>query len=121
MKKLIRKIQSSLTPDLLSKDWKNQSSPLEGHCYVAAEALWHLLGKENWKPMRAPYLRKGKKATHWWLVNRKSGKIADPTKEQFLPDNPPYHLGKGNGFLTKNPSRRAKVVIDRVLRDFGSR
>ena len=112
---LIKKIQKVLTPDLLVGRWKRQSNPLEGHCYVAAEALWHLLGKKDWKPICASYKDEGGKATHWWLVNRHTGEIADPTKEQYLPDQPPYHLGKGSGFLTKHPSRRAQIVIDRVI------
>lgn len=111
---LIRKVQKSLTPDLLQGRWQEQTNPLEGHCYVAAEALWHLLGCSEWKPMVASYKDEQGKATHWWLVHRTKGTIADPTKEQYFPDQPPYHLGKGSGFLTRLPSRRASIVLDRV-------
>jgi hypothetical protein len=88
---------------------------LKGHCYIATEALFHLL-KDNkrWKPMCASYNDEHGKATHWWLVNKDNGNILDPTKEQYLPDEPPYHLGRGCGFLTKNPSKRAKIIINRV-------
>lgn len=112
---VICKIHKSLTPDLLVGRWKKQNMPLEGHCYIAAEALFHILGPSKWKPMCASYRDEGGKATHWWLVHRETGEIADPTKEQYLPDSPPYHLGKGSGFLTKKPSRRAKILIDRVM------
>jgi hypothetical protein len=112
---LIRRIQQVLTPDLLVGRWKKQTHPLEGHCYIATEALYHLLSdKENWKPMCASYTDEEGKATHWWLVNRNTGRILDPTKEQYLPDEPPYHLGWGTGFLTKKPSKRAQVIIDKL-------
>jgi hypothetical protein len=110
----IKKVQQSLTPDLLVGRWKTQTHPLEGHCYVAAEALWYLLGRTKWKPVCASYIDDGGKATHWWLVHRKTGEIADPTKEQYHPEVPPYHLGKGSGFLTVKPSKRAQVVINRA-------
>lgn len=113
-KKLIKLVQNALTPELLSKEWKNQSSPLEGHCYVAAEALYYLLKDKSWKPMVASYRENNRKATHWWLEHRLSGEIADPTKEQYLPGNPPYEIGRGSGFLTKQPSKRARTVIERV-------
>lgn len=111
---LIEWVQKPLTPDLLKGRWKKQSHPLEGHCYVAAESLWWLLGCVDWTPYCASYQDEGGKATHWWLVNKQTRKIADPTKEQYLPDEPPYHLGRGNGFLTKKPCKRAQIVVERV-------
>lgn len=110
----IKAVQASLSPDLLRGRWKKQSHPLEGHCYVAAEALWHLLGKDLWKPTCASYVDEDGKATHWWLVNKSSGQIADPTKEQYYPEEPPYHLGRGTGFLTTNPSKRAQKVLNAI-------
>lgn len=111
---LLSELHKALTPDLLVGRWKKQSHPLEGHCYVATESLFYLLGCKDWKPMCASYIDEGGKATHWWLEHRITKEIADPTKEQYLPDQPPYHLGKGSGFLTKTPSRRAQIVIDRI-------
>lgn len=64
--------------------------------------------------MCASYIDEGGKATHWWLQNKITNVIVDPTKEQYLPDKPPYHLGRGSGFLTKKPSKRAQIVINRV-------
>ena len=112
--KLIKAIHKNLTPDLLKGRWKTQKHPLDGHCYVAAEALYHLLNKKEWQPYYAAYNDKIGKATHWWLVNKKTGKIADPTKEQYYPDNPPYDFGKKAGFLTLLPSKRASIVIERI-------
>lgn len=112
----IKLVQKSLSPELLSAEWRAQSCPLEGHCYVASEALWHLLGRKDWKPMVATYFEGERRCTHWWLEHRVSGVRADPTREQYLPDIPPYEIGRGSGFLTRKPSKRAKVVIERVRR-----
>lgn len=114
--KLIKLIQKNLTPDLLKGKWKSQSHPHEGHCYVATEALYHLLpNKNHYKSMCASYFEKNfGKCTHWWLQHKQNGKILDPTKDQYLPKNPPYHLGKSIGFLTKFPSKRAQILINRV-------
>lgn len=112
--KAIKQVQRNLTPDLLRGRWKIQTHPLEGHCYVAAEALWHLLGRVDWKPVFSAYEDEGGRATHWWLVHRTTGVIADPTKEQYEPEQPPYHLGKGCGFQSQQPSKRAQKVLDGI-------
>lgn len=112
-RQLLKAVQKSLTPDLLVGRWQKQSHPLEGHCYVAAEALYHLVGPA-WKPCCASYQDEGGRATHWWLEHRETGKRLDPTREQYGEELPPYHLGKGSGFLTRKPSRRAQIVLDRV-------
>jgi hypothetical protein len=111
---IIKNVQRHLTPDLLQGRWKEQTHPLQGYCYVAAEVMWHILGKVDWKPMCATYNDTKGRATHWWLVNKYTGKIVDPTKEQFLPNNPPYSIGRGAMFLTQEPSKRAKLVIDKL-------
>jgi hypothetical protein len=114
-------VQQVLTPDLLRGRWKNRSPnvhPTDGHCYVAAEALWHLLGTSQYQPFVAAYTDNGGRATHWWLVNKTTGEFADPTKEQYthVGDSPPYHLGRKAVFLTKNPSKRAQIVLDRIMK-----
>jgi len=38
-----------LSDDLRRPPWKGDPNPLAGHCYVASEALYHLLG-DKWKP-----------------------------------------------------------------------
>jgi hypothetical protein len=112
---LILNIQKNLTPDLLRGRWKvQQEHPLEGHCYIAAEVLWHSLGKNNYKPICASYSDEKGKCTHWWLVDKKTNNILDPTAEQYHPEKPPYELGRGCGFLTKEPSKRAKIVLNRM-------
>ena len=58
----------------------------------------------------------GEKLTHWYLKNSITGEIIDPTVEQFIAKNekPPYEKGKGCGFLTKLPSKRAQIILDLV-------
>lgn len=105
--------------DLLSPRWKNQNQKVgapnsTGFCYIAAEAAFHLLKNKNPKAMCASYIEDGMPCTHWWLLI--NGKIFDPTATQYteLGLSPPYHLGKGKGFLTKKPSMRARKLIKEV-------
>ena len=49
---LIRRMETVLTPDLLSGKYADNSryqklNPTTGHCSVGAEALWYMIG--NWK------------------------------------------------------------------------
>lgn len=113
-KEIIQAIRKSLTPELLSKEWKPFADEhCTGHCYIGAEAAYHLLGgkKAKLKVFVASY----EEGTHWWLVDIE-GKIIDPTECQYTAygDKPPYHLGRCCGFLTTQPSKRAQVVINRV-------
>jgi phage gpG-like protein len=116
---LIKKIQSVLTKDLLIPEWakkleQGKHHPFAGHCYAASEALYHLLGgkEKGYKPMRGKGLNN---ETHWWIVDKDGNKL-DPTAEQFyfVGLKPPYEAGKGSGFLTKNPSKRAQEIIKRI-------
>jgi len=111
-KALIKKIQRVLTPDLLLPQWRGNPNPLAGHCYVAAESLYHMIGGSaaGAKPFSAPCPG----GVHWWI--EQNGKRLDPTGRQF--DNETrkeiYAQGRGKGFLTKQPSKRAQEVIRRV-------
>lgn len=114
----IERIKKVLTPDLLKPGYRwmhDPENPTAGHCYIAAEALWHLLGgmTSRWRPM---YAKEPDGMTHWWLVHQNTGVIADPTRDQytFVGEEPPYHLGKRVGFLTKTPSRRASQIMERL-------
>lgn len=119
--KHIRKIKRVLTPDLLKPAYRFMASctnPTAGHCYHAAEALYHLLGGIgcDWVSYR---VRESDGMTHWWLKNRKTGKIADPTADQYrsLGEEPPYPAGRAGGFLTRQPSKRAQEILDRIARE----
>lgn len=81
-----------------------------GNCYVTCEALYHLLGgkESRWKPMYV----KHEGDTHWFLA--RYGLILDPTVKQFK-TKPDYSKAKGCGFLTKKPSKRAKLLMQQML------
>jgi hypothetical protein len=116
---LVRKVQSHLTPDLLdSSRIGTGTGPQAGHCYVASQALWHLLGgkQSGYVPQVGPAPGGG---THWWLRQERTGRILDPTASQFPSYD--YAQGTGKGFLTMAPSKRAQVLIDRVRKGVGSR
>ncbi len=108
MEELQSIIIQCLSPDLLKKEFRNQKHPLAGHCYVASEAYYHL-SSENLTPQ---YLYH-ENQPHWYL-KRADGKIIDLTAEQFQ-TRPDYSLGRSLGFLTKQPSKRAKILIGRVM------
>ena len=80
---------------------------MRGNCYVASEALYHLLGGKDagWKPM---YI-KHEGESHWFLQH-KSGMILDITVSQFQ-SIPNYSNAKGKGFLTRSPSRKARKLM----------
>jgi len=103
-------VRGALTDDLRRPPWRGSTCPVEGHCYVAAEALYHLLGGAGagWTPAQMAH----EGGPHWYLRHR-DGRVLDPTAEQF--DTPPdYARGRGRGFLTREPSRRARIVLERV-------
>ena len=91
------------------------------HCYASAEALYHLLGGKSagYVACVASFEENNEKFTHWWIKNNQN-EIIDPTAEQFtsIGKEPPYSLGKNAGFLTKNPSKRAQIIIQRVFENF---
>jgi hypothetical protein len=69
--KLVSHIQACLTPDLLKPDQRSKLTgihPTEGHCAVAAEAAYHLLGGKTagWVPVVLPRVVLGDN-THWWI------------------------------------------------------
>lgn len=108
-------IISNLTDDLLNKKYRqlkgNSIVPFTtGHCYVASEVAYHLLGgkEEGW----IPQCIKHEGVSHWFLKH-KSGYILDLTYSQFKRPVP-YQHARGTGFLTKQPSKRAKKLIDRI-------
>jgi hypothetical protein len=113
---VIELVQAHLSSDLLKLEYKNnnnQDNPLYGHCYVASEAVYHLLGSEKVVPC---YGRHKEGGTHWWLVDRKTNEIIDPTADQYycVGKRPPYDGGVRSGFLTKKPSKRAQIVLNRI-------
>lgn len=102
------RIRQCLSDDLRKPRYRDSPSRMAGHCYVASEAALHVLG-ESWKPE----VVKHEGETHWYLRHRETGEIFDATADQFQ-TTPPYCEGIGKGFLTKQPSKRAKVLLARL-------
>ena len=102
-------IIESLTPDLLKPQFRG-THPLAGHCYVASETYYHLKGGKAAGLHAVNMKHEG--VSHWWI--EEGDQIVDLTAAQF-PTPVPYSLGRRRGFLTKKPSKRAQIVIDRVL------
>ena len=105
----------NLTDDLLTPKYrrmkkKNKLPNTFGHCYVASEAAYYMLGgkEEGWKPMHMTHLG----ASHWFLKHE-SGYILDLTRNQFKSPLD-YSEARGMGFLTKEPSKRAKKLLIRI-------
>lgn len=101
-------VRAKLTDDLRRPCWRGRANRFAGHCYVAAEALYHLAAKrEGYKPATLRH----ECAVHWYLVSA-DGAVLDPTVEQFetVPD---YLCGRRRGFLTLEPSRRARTLMKR--------
>jgi len=109
-------VRRHLTPDLLKPKYRklvqDGADKRTGHCYAASEAFYHLVGgkAEGYKPMFLSH----EGEPHWWIQGP-DAKVWDLTSEQF--DTPvPYGQGRGKGFLTKDPSRRAADLIQRATK-----
>ncbi len=125
---LILSIQNHLTPDLLKSEYRelNKSNRMSGHCYVATETLSHLLKQDHVigsnYPIKQtdkcyPYYAKDENAiTHWWLQDELGNRV-DLTIDQFLSEGrqPPYDTARKGWLLTKQPSKRSKKLIERVV------
>jgi hypothetical protein len=107
---LARRVAAALSDDLRQPRYRGDPNPMRGHCYVATEALYHLIGgaKSGAKPMNVKH-----EGDQHWFLRLQDGRIVDVTASQF--ESPvPYALARGRGFLTREPSRRALEVIRRV-------
>lgn len=102
---ICRTIKESLTDDLLKPGFS-------GHCYVASEAYYHLMGGKA--SGLIPYSMKINGIVHWFLKDS-IGLVIDLTANQFQFNiNYSHKSARGRGFLTKQPSKRAKILINRV-------
>ena len=106
---LLRRLRGALTDDLRRPRWRGHAHPMAGHCYVASEALYHMLGGKasGWKPASVRH----EDSVHWFL--RRDGHVLDLTGDQFEAP-PPYAAARGRGFLTRSPSKRAAELIRRM-------
>jgi len=108
-----RRVTALLTPDLLAPKFQHDPAcPVRGHCYVASEALWWLLGAGA-SGLSVKYGRFDG-ANHWWLEGRRI--ILDPTAAQLGEHaSRVYARGRSCGFLTKQPSTRTCILLRRYL------
>lgn len=109
-KQLIKKIIDNLSNDLRHVKYRDNKNKLAGHCYVASEAIYHLLGgkESGWKAM----FIKHDNEPHWFIKHI-DGEIIDITAKQFY-DPVPYEKARGIGFLTKKPSKRSLILLNRI-------
>ena len=109
-------VVASLSNNLRRPKYRNNPNPLAGHCYVASESFFYLLGGYNsdWRPC---FLRH-EEEPHWFLVNA-AGEVLDLTVTQFK-TVPNYRAGVRKGFLTRQPSKRAQQVIELAKKLMGS-
>jgi hypothetical protein len=75
-------------------------------CYPSAEVVYHAGGGK--RAGLTPMQQRHEGASHWW-VRGPDGEVYDPAAAQFR-TRVPYEEGRGRGFLTKRPSRRARVL-----------
>jgi hypothetical protein len=131
-KRVVDAVQQCLSPELLTPAYRRQRErvpeaqrPYYGHCAVASEAVYFMLGgkKGDW----TPHTMRVEGGTHWFLKNKRSGEIVDPTAGQFACELE-YGQGRGRGFPTPKrgqpeppPSRRAQTVIACATRRLRSR
>lgn len=115
----IERVRANMGPDLIPKKYRclrPRNAPASwGNCYPASEALYHLWGKRNgWRPGYIRYMVKNTPATHWVLIrpNGHAYSIIDITGDQFPPGKYPNpNSVVGCGFLTKRPSKRARILM----------
>lgn len=109
-RKLIEDVRSCVSEELRKKPYRGNANGVAGHCYITCEALYHKLGgkDEGWTPQTI----KHEGGPHWFLKNA-DGTILDPTADQFQTPVP-YDNGRGCGFLTREPSARAQVILERL-------
>lgn len=104
-------IVHALTDDLRRAPWKGSPNPLAGHCYVASEAAYHAMGGAASGYVPQTIQHEG--GPHWYLRKASDGTILDLTAGQFKTPVP-YAKGRGCGFLTRQPSKRARIVLQRA-------
>ena len=106
----------------------NKTNRMFGHSYVATETLYHLLKQDHVIgsnfPIKQtdkyyPYHAKDENGiSHWWLQDELGNKL-DVTIDQFLSEDrqPPYDIAMKGWLLIKQPSKRSKELMTRILSD----
>lgn len=113
VKKLAAAVIASLTPELVRKEFLflQKKHRLGGHCYLATEAMYYLLGGKSSGYMPASIVHEGVK--HYYLKHRDSGEVLDLTATQFRTAIP-YEKGRGSVYRQSKPSNRTAILLERV-------
>lgn len=93
--------------DMRKPRWKGLPNTNAGACYFQAEALAAILVWVGFQPTVWTVQHEG--ASHWFL--KVGHLVVDPTYNQFS-TQVPYFSAKRIGFLTKEPSRRARRILE---------
>lgn len=107
-------VVASLSVDLLKPRYRAAAAGKHktfGHCYAASEAVFYLLGGKE-SPY-SPHVLRIPGGTHWFLKHKVTGKALDPTAKQF-PQPVRYENAVRCPFLTRGPSKRAAIIIERA-------
>ena len=117
LNRVIESIRCNLSIDLLPKKMQDRninggSNGTFGHCHTAAGVIYKIFGPKNVHMHRA---LDDEGIYHWWVVD-KSGKIIDPTSEQYtlLGRVPPYANGQKSGMLGFEYKKRVLTLLGRV-------
>lgn len=116
-RRLMRAVVTSLSDDLLAPSYRRQPGDpkVKGHCFVATEACYHFFAKRAGYVPNVVRLSDKPGDTHWWLRHPDTRAIIDPTRAQVV-DSFDYDLGRGKGYRTRGPSKRAKLLLTRAKR-----
>lgn len=106
---IVALIKNYLSDDLRKKKYQGNPNRFVGHCYVGSEAFYYIRNSKAYVPSYVKF----ENDVHWFIT-KNDGTIIDTTIEQFDGKIPPYHLKKNCGFLTKKPSKRTRILIQRI-------
>ena len=111
-------INQNLTIDLLPKNMRHRnafggSNNSYGHCHTVSGCIYKFFGPKNVHMYRG---LDDEGLYHWWVVD-KSGKIIDPTHEQYtlLGKVPPYDKAEKQGMLGFDYKKRVMKLYSRAL------
>jgi len=108
--RLVERARACVSDELRKAPWRGSSNRMAGHCYVVSEALYHLMGGKAAGIVPLHMVHDG--VSHWAL-RLADGSVLDATADQFI-TQPDYSKAVGSGFLTKRPSKRAGILLERI-------
>jgi hypothetical protein len=105
---VIEVLPKCLSNDLRKPQYQG-TSKYKGYCYIVAEALYYLFPKLPLVPQHIVH----ENTSHWFLKNKVTGEIIDPTSKQFK-TKISYSQARSTGFLTSGPSKKTQLLIQRI-------